>query len=144
MNTQPTREQVLSLLHAFVGQRSGIDYQNYGERSSFMGDYNTILKDGKTARIMLQKIEWSSMTVETLLTGFSAFSGRLQITEKDGEFRLDYCTGQYFPTEYRAAVCAVLASALWSHYREDSDTGESMRKKFRKMFGRGIASRWFN
>ena len=139
-----TREQVLSLLTAFVSQRSGIDYRDYGDRSSFMGDYNTILKDGKTARKLLQKVEWSSMTVETLLDAFRAFSGRLQITEKDGELRLDYCTGQYFPTEYRAAVCAVLASALWSHYREDSDTGPTLHKKFVRMFGRGIAARWFN
>lgn len=29
-----------------------------------------------------------------------------------------YCTGQYFPTEYRRAVCAVLASALWDYVRE--------------------------
>jgi hypothetical protein len=32
---------------------------------------------------------------------------------------LDYCTGQYFPTEYRRAACAVLASALWSAKRDN-------------------------
>jgi hypothetical protein len=30
---------------------------------------------------------------------------------------IDYCTGQYWPTEYRRAVCAVLASALWEYTR---------------------------
>jgi hypothetical protein len=37
---------------------------------------------------------------------------------KPNGLRIDYCTGQYFPTEYRKAVCAVLASALWAKYRE--------------------------
>lgn len=32
---------------------------------------------------------------------------------------LDYCTGQYWPTEYRAAACAVLASVLWGWFRSD-------------------------
>lgn len=31
---------------------------------------------------------------------------------------LEYCAGQYWPTEYRAAACAVLASALWSYKRD--------------------------
>lgn len=30
---------------------------------------------------------------------------------------IDYCTGQYWPTEYRRAVCAVLASALRDYQR---------------------------
>lgn len=33
--------------------------------------------------------------------------------------RIDYVTGQYFPTEYRKAATAILASALWDHYREN-------------------------
>jgi hypothetical protein len=79
---------------------------------------------------------------------------------------VDYCTGQYFPTEYRRAVCAVLASALWTYTREhcmpeptlhhNSETGETLhrykgmhagdwlRAHFRQQFGRGIASRWFS
>jgi hypothetical protein len=77
-----------------------------------------------------------------------------------GRGRLDYCTGQYWPTEYRRAVCAVMASALWEHTREhcmpkkkdgpggpalyDGKTaGDFIRARFRKEFGRGIASRWF-
>lgn len=139
-----TKEQITALLNAFISQRSNIDGRNYGSRAAFMGDYNRILRDGKDARTLLRHIENSQMTSEELQKGFGAFAGRLQLIEKDGEFRLDYCTGQYFPTEYRAAVCAVLASALWSYYRESYDTGETLRKKFARIFSRGIASRWFN
>lgn len=51
--------------------------------------------------------------------------------------------------EYRAAACAVLASALWDYYRanippETEKKGDKLRAKFRRMFGDSIASRWFN
>ncbi len=104
-----------------------------------MGDYREILRDGRDARAMLKAIEWSSMEADDILKGFGAFSGRL--TLENG--RLDYCTGQYFPTEYRAAVCGVLASALWQYYRTPETTGDDLRKLFRRKFGRGIQSRWF-
>jgi hypothetical protein len=64
--------------------------------------------------------------------------------------RLDYCTGQYWPTEYRRAACAVLASALWAYQRDnlkpdpDCRPGDVLRAHFRKEFGRRIANRWFN
>lgn len=66
--------------------------------------------------------------------------------------RIDYCTGQYFPTEYRRAVCRVLASALWAHTRDTisgevlagRSPGDRIRKYFRTWFGRTIASRYFN
>jgi hypothetical protein len=34
--------------------------------------------------------------------------------------RIDYTTGQYYPTEYRRAVAAVCAGALWDYIRETS------------------------
>lgn len=46
-----------------------------------------------------------------------AFSGRLTLVRSrahDGEsdhYTIDYCTGQYWPTEYRAACAAVLHEA---------------------------------
>lgn len=84
---------------------------------------------------------------------------------------LNYCTGQYWPTEYRRAACAVLAAALWAYKREKcmpepngkinhyTDAGELvsehdsiqgktpgdwLRSSFRREFGRGIANRWFD
>ena len=65
-------------------------------------------------------------------------------------FIIDYCTGQYFPTEYRRAVCAVLASAIWSWKRDQcmpADTakpGDYLRANLKREFGRGMAARWFN
>ena len=63
---------------------------------------------------------------------------------------IDYCASQYWPTEYRKAVCAVLASALWNRKRVDmpDDTGELspgdwLRDQFRREYGIGISKRCF-
>lgn len=87
-----------------------------------------------------------------------------------GAVKIEYTTGQYFPTEYRRAACAVLASALWAYAREnmpkpngkitrfDSEgeflsehdniegktPGDWLRAHFARRFGRNIAARWFN
>lgn len=83
---------------------------------------------------------------------------------------VDYCTGQYFPTEYRKAVCAVMASALWHHVSAHCmptpltqegphhstttylwhpthtalSAGAWIRAYFKREYGRGIQSRWFS
>jgi hypothetical protein len=56
---------------------------------------------------------------------------------------VDYTTGQYFPTEYRNAACAVLAQAWRSYWRDCGYDADRIRKAARATFGRGIASRWF-
>ena len=63
---------------------------------------------------------------------------------------IDYCASQYWSTEYRKAVCAVLASALWNRKRVDmpDDTGELspgdwLRDQFRREYGVGISKRCF-
>lgn len=40
-------------------------------------------------------------------------------SEAAAPVRIEYCAGQYWCTEYRAAACAVLASALWTYTREE-------------------------
>ncbi len=144
-----SKAQFLSALHAFIAQRSGLDARDYaGDRAAFMGDYRPILRDGKAARQLLRFVEQcDSITADDLRAGTRAYSGRLQFVEKPGAVGVDYTTGQYFPTEYRAAACAVLASVVWAWLRScqgASATGETIRKAARREFGRGIAKTWFN
>lgn len=143
-----SKTQILKLINAHVAQRSGIDPRNYGGREYFMQDYNRILQHGKDARALLTFVsnEWKITADDLRQALLSAFSGRLELKEKDGKHYLFYCTGQYFPTEYRAAACAVLAYAIWGFIRQmpAMDTGDDIRKQARKMFGRAIAERWFN
>ena len=144
------KQQIIAALYAFVAQRSGIEFGNYGDVSSFRSEQRSITKDGKQARELIRSVEWrDSITAEDIISASEhAYSGRLTITEKDGRIVLDYCAGQYFPTEYRRAVCAVMASALWDNKRTNTIlpnvTGDRLRDTFRKEYGRSIANRWFN
>lgn len=157
MNTidKPTitanKQTLCNALYAFIAQRSGIEFANYqsgdwkSTRECFMGDYRPILKHGRHARALLRYVELSSITAEQLVDATRAYSGRLQFIQRDdGKVAVDYTTGQYFPTEYRNAACAVLARAIWDHWRPDCGTGDDIRKRARREFGRSVASTWFN
>lgn len=175
----PTKPSKVALCHAlrlFINQRSGIDGREYGgSREAFMGDYRPILLHGKHARTLLRAVELrDSITAEDLIKASEqAFSGRLTFVFKGDKVGVDYCTGQYFPTEYRNAACAVLASALWAFWRSNMpepktvqhgkkfkvtlnppigteqtydglSAGDYLRRQARREFGRGIASKWFS
>lgn len=153
MNTQPkmSKQAMVNALYAFINQRSGIEFANYqcGDwkqaRECFMGDYRPILKHGRHARQMLRFVELvDSITAEMLLEASRAYSGRLQFVQRGDKVGVDYTTGQYFPTEYRNAACAVLARAVWDWFGHTYKTGEEIRKAARREFGRAIASTWFN
>jgi hypothetical protein len=136
------KARIMAALDAWIRQRPGLDFGNYGDARSYNAELRSIGRDLAEARTLLRAVETSGMPADCLREGFRAFSGRLSW---DGA-KLTYCTGQYWPTEYRRAACAVLASALWMYHRPDvtgDDQGGQLRRKFRRMFGRGLASRWF-
>ena len=161
------KNQILETLHAFVKQRPGLEFGNYGDVSAYRSEMRSITRDRHDAEVLMLSVRNSGITGEDLMQAFPrAYSGRLTCTLKDGKLRLDYCTGQYFPTEYRRAVCAVLASALWEYKRDhcmpkgelmhNSETGETLeryngmragdyiRSSFKREFGARLANRWFN
>lgn len=140
---EPRKQAIIDALSAFMNQRSGIEFGNYGNVKAFRAEQRSITKDLHQARALLDAVKWrDGITADDLVKAASgAFSGRLTIRELEWKqyapadcpgapcsvdcdhrqfrgFAVDYCTGQYFPTEYRRAVCAVLASALWDYTRE--------------------------
>ena len=139
----PERDRILAALESFARQRPGLEYGNYGDPVAYRAESRAITRDLHHVYTLLRRVQLApSITSENLK---EAFSGRLSW---DGQ-RLDYCTGQYFATEYRRAVCAVLASALWAYWRENAPEGlakpcDYLREKARREFGRTIAGRWFN
>ncbi len=153
---QASKQAICNALLKFINQRSGIEYANYqsgdwkATRECFLGDYRPILKHGVHARRMLRYVELSGITAEALIEASRAYSGRLLfIVREDGFVGVDYTTGQYFPTEYRNAACAVLAQAIWDYWRAGkgfcgTDGAESIRKQARREFGRAIAAKWFS
>ena len=154
------KQAIIGALYTFIGQRPGLEYGNYGEPVSYRAEVRAIGRDLTQARQLLRYVELrASITADDIIAASKrAYSGRLTITARDdGAVAIDYCTGQYFPTEYRKAACAVMASVLWHWKRTQcmpaSFTGATvpptspsdyLRASFKREFGRGMAARWFN
>lgn len=78
------------------------------------------------------------------LTAWCPKCGKRPLISWSQQMRVDYCTGQYWPTEYRPAACRVLAAALWDYWRSSGyDTSDKIRAMARRTLSRGVASRWF-
>lgn len=156
------KQAICNALRTFINSRSGLDRRDYGDARSYRSEQRSITKDRAHALTLLRAVELrDSISGDALHAAFrDAFSGRLSCEYADGRASLSYCTGQYYPTEYRRAACAVLASALWTYARENiaasraddapgttyqhAGIGDALRAYFRREFGRGIASRWFS
>lgn len=125
------KQKLLETLDSFVNQRPGLDPRNYGDWNEYRRESAAITKDMHDYRAIRSQIAWSdSIGADAIIHASEhAFSGRLTIAEHDcrerdesgneyresAGFELSYCAGQYMPTEYRKAACAVLASA-WRGY----------------------------
>ena len=141
------RDNILEALATFAAKRRGLLPENYMRdwndtegRKAYASDVRSHQRDLNDARVMLTAVRLSGITEEQLIKAFC--NKRLSWDGKS----LDYCVNSYFPTEYRKAVCAVLASALWNYYRENCccDTGDKIRAAARRDLPRAIALRWFN
>ena len=165
MNTR--KENILNTLDGFVNQRPGVDPRDYGGGMDGWRAYRresaSITKDLHDYRAIRGQIAWrDSITADAILkASVHAFSGRLAIKEKDNKSKgfvaISYCAGQYMPTEYRKAACAVLASAWWDTTREDcpdfpvdeqgnhtgSNPGEWMRDQAKRTFGHNLQKGYF-
>lgn len=147
---QDTKAAILAALSAFIRQRPGLDFANYGDTSVYRSELRSITKDRHHAEELLAAVSWRSISAEDLLAAArGAFSGRLSLTVNDkGGVSVDYCTGQYFPTEYRRAACAVLASALWQYWRgccapEAENKAQRIRDTAKRELSRSVARRYF-
>lgn len=132
---EPRKQAICDALRTWINQRPGFDPNNY-DRAGYLSDSRKLQQQARDARELLRAVELSSITADALIAAFpQAFGGRLTISQRVAiaadpkavclpgmfpfAYRLDYVAGQYMPTEYRAAACAVLASALWTYTREE-------------------------
>jgi hypothetical protein len=139
------KQTIIDALNAWVNQRPGLDYGNYGDPVAYRAEVRSIGKDLQHARNLINYVAChDSITAEMILD--AAQSGRLSIKVEGDKVRVDYCTGQYWPTEYRPAVCRLLSSVIWHWMRDnmlDPVTGNDIRKTARRELGTGVARRWF-
>lgn len=147
---QDTKTAILEALHRFVRQRPGLEFSNYGDSSAYRSELRSITKDRHHAEELLAAIAWRSISADQLLEAArSSFSGRLELSVSDsGSVSVNYCAGQYFPTEYRRAVCAVLSSALWGYWREccapeAENKAQRIRDTAKCELSRSVAKRYF-
>lgn len=152
------REQILTALTAWAHQRPGLEFANYGDVASYRSEQRRIARQLRDFKALLAAVNRRDSIGESeLRKAFrGAYAGRLSLhDETDGAVRLDYCTGQYWPVEYRAAACAVLASALWAYWRERCpgepilrevgiSAGSWIRNKACDELGGPLARRWMD
>jgi hypothetical protein len=148
------REKILAALSAFVAQRPGLEPGNYGDWPSYRAELRGIIQDRHDAYRLLRQVELmeTSIPLEAIEAALAG-RGRLSMSTKaNGAISIDYCTGQYFPTEYRAAVARLCSGLIWDAARENmvpsgegpTNAGDYLRNKFRREFGRRIANRYFD
>lgn len=153
-----TKQEILDMLRAFVAQRPGMEPRDYGDFKAYRAQSREITRDLHDCRELLRVVEMrDGITADDLKEAFKhAFSGRLSLQDwkpcaaaPKGRLALDYCTGQYFPTEYRKAACAVLRSALWSYWRDDAEVARApvartyILRVAKNVLTPGVFRRWF-
>lgn len=136
----PAADYCLQLLAKFIRQRPGLEYGNYGDVRAYRAELRGITADLHAAERLLNFAAIYSGVREYVARELTA--GR-RLTYDQKRRALDYCTGQYWPTEYRRAAASILASAIWAYWRDCGYTGDGIRKKARAEFGRVIANRFF-
>jgi hypothetical protein len=156
MTTHTKRDEMLASFQGFIRQRPGFDPNNYGDAASYRADVRRAGRDLREAGELLRAVSLRRSCAIPENKG-----QRLSWTGKGWE----YTAGQYFPTEYRAAACQLLASALWDWYAEslpekththNQETGEIterfdglragdwIRRAARRDLGPRLARRWFS
>lgn len=136
---------LISLFRKFVSRRPGLEYGNYGCPKTYRAELRHVGKQLRDARTLLAAVEAAPITGDQIASVLQ--SGRLTLHVRDnGALELVFCACQYEPVEYRPAVSRVCASLLWEHVRASWPhyDGTDIRAHFRRWFGRGIASVWFN
>ena len=129
--------ELKALLRAFVARRPGLDYHNYATTSDYRADQKRAMRDKADALALINAFP------DEAARGFleKHLDGRLRL---DGE-HLDYTPGQYYCTEYRAAVCRAVSDALRAlSWAQSQERLAETRKRMARIVGRGCANRWFS
>ena len=110
--------QAVIAVVAYAAQNPGLEYGNYASgwndkagRAAYFAESRQIAKDWRAVKAAVSP--WHGVTDDDVIEAAQrAFSGRLSVKRADdGRIRIEYCTGQYWPTEYRKACAAVLDRA---------------------------------
>jgi len=142
---------MLTALRKFARSRPGLDARNYvtsyADREgirNYMSESRAITKLLDQSRILINAVEWreASITAEDIdAASRMSYSGRLTYNNERKEW--DYCTGSYYPVEYRKAVCALMSMCLIRYWMSEGFIVPQIHSKAVIEFGKSIANRWF-
>ena len=140
-----TKQTIIDALNRWIAQRPGLEFGNYGDVSSYRAELRSIGKDLQHARAMVNYVAWHDSITAEMIMSAADNGGRLTLTVNGDKVTINYVTGQYWPTEYRRAVCQLMSSVIWYWLRENCEykTGDDIRKAARRELGQSIANRWF-
>lgn len=143
-----TPATTLDLLCNFVDQRPGLNPADYGGGLDgwrlYRNESAEITRDRSDFYELLRLASRVVPELEEKVTQYlTTSSDRLTLNGN----RLQYITGQYFPTEYRPASSRVLVSILWREIGKqlnENATGHDIRKTIRRQLSRRVARLYFN
>ena len=102
------KDIIITALRDWIHQRPRLEFGNYGDVTAYRAEARHITQQLKDAQHLLSAVSWRSISAEDLIDASrNAFAGRLTIDAAPDGVTIDYIVGQYWPTEYRAAACAV-------------------------------------
>lgn len=104
---------------AFASQNPRLDFRDYGDVAAYRSDSRRITSSWHDVNKAVNSCRIHGVTdADVKQAADGAFSGRLSF---NGDGSIDYCAGQYWPTEYRAAAAAVLEYASRIAYRRNCE-----------------------
>lgn len=106
-------ETIFDLFKQWIAQPAKLNKEDYGgPNAAYWQERRNIEKQRKAARKALKFARRYSFNPEAMAQALKdAYAGRLTYNHESGSF--EYCTGQYFPTEFAAAAGAVLEKYVY-------------------------------
>ena len=108
----------LRMLAAYAAKRPGLDIRDYCHgwndkegRAVYLSEARSISTDFQRVRVAVLAAYSSGVTDDDLIE--CSKGERLTLERVGTVLMLDYCVGQYWPTEYRAAVATLLQRAAY-------------------------------
>lgn len=131
-----TKPEILCALRSWVAQRPRLEFCNYGDATAYRSEMRRITRQRHDAEALIRFVELADSITAADLE--HELDGRCRLSLMADRDELEYCTGQYWPVEYRAAACRVLSQVIWEWFEGDK------RAAARRCFPSPIARRWFD
>jgi hypothetical protein len=123
--------QALRMLAAYAAKNPGLDFRDYcrdwqdkNGRAAYFREARDITNDLRRVREAILAAYYAGVTDDDLIE--CSKGERLTIERTPGGFDLDYCVGQYWPTEYRGAVARLLIRATHKAARRNLMNAEAV------------------